>query len=198
MWQYNYTILPDELYHHGVKGMKWGVRRNRQSLGSRLKSKYALNSDSKKELAEVEGDPSKYTSTGHKKPGGLKAKLKSKYALNSDPEKELAEVEGDPSKFTSKKSSFRKERPKKEVHEDYVNRHTKKSVKEMSDQELRERINRIQMEQQYKKLTSVQTQVGQSVVGGILTNAAKQTATNYVSKYMTKGIDMTVEKVKNR
>lgn len=127
MWEYNYSAPPDELHHHGIKGMKWGVRRNlHPSSGGRL-------------------------------------------------------------------SSLKKSRPKEDIHEDYANRHSKKSVKSMSDKELRERINRLQMEQQYKQLTSAQVKVGKSVVGGILTNAAKETAKNYVFKYMTKGIDLALD-----
>ena len=82
---------------------------------------------------------------------------------------------------------------------DKKKKHTRKKektnpTKGMSDAELRRRINRLQMEKQYKQLTAKEKSKGQKLVGDILTNAAKQTATNYVSKAITKGIDEMIKK----
>lgn len=79
-------------------------------------------------------------------------------------------------------------------HEDYKKAHSTKSVKTMSDKELRERLNRLQMEKQYSQLTQREKSVGEKFVKNMLTNAAQQTASKYVSKYMSKGVDILIKK----
>ena len=94
----------NELTHHGILGMKWGVRRYQNKDGS-------------------------LTPAGKRKA----AKMKEKYT----------ELTG--------KRLVRKPTKKSEVQEDT---NKKKSIKELSDTELREKINRLQMEKQAKGLES--------------------------------------------
>lgn len=103
----------DELYHHGIFGMKWGVRRFQNKDGS-------------------------LTPMG-------KSRKKSKSA----------------------------DIP---THEDYSKAHNKKSVKSMSDAELRARLNRLQMEKNYQTLIGDDSvSKGKKIANGLL-KAATTTA----------------------
>lgn len=112
-----------ELYHWGVKGMKWGVRRYQNKDGS-------------------------LTPAGRKR-----------YA---------------------------------EPHEDYKRAHDKKSVKQMSDKELRDRNNRLQMERQYAQFTKKKNR-GKAIIGAFIatagTIAAAQNAYNTYAKLGNSALD---------
>lgn len=96
----------NQLYHWGIKGMKWGVRRYQNPDGT-------------------------LTAAGKKRQERL---------------------------------------DQKKPHEDYAKAHSKKSVQQMSDKELRERNNRLQMEQQYANLTK-KTSVGKKAVTAFVATA---------------------------
>lgn len=119
------------LVHHGIKGMKWGVRRTPEQLGHA---------------------PSK------------KRKISIKISKS------------EPKKQTTQKASS--ESAKK-----------KKSVKEMSDEEIRKVINRIELERKYTSLTAPQQSKGKKIVKDILAKSA----TNVATKYTTKAMDKIVE-----
>ena len=77
MWEYNYTPNSLELYHHGIKGRKWGVRRYQNADGSLTdagKKKYGKMSNDKlsktlkkqvqKQRAEIHGGANRWMSYG--------------------------------------------------------------------------------------------------------------------------------------
>lgn len=135
MWTYNHS---DELMHHGVKGMKWGVRKDRRSGSSSGKSK--LSKKIKKSI-------------NNKKKAKAKAKAK----------EARAKVKAD----------------------------QKKTVKDMSDTELRERIARLELEKRYKDLSASQqtTSKGSKFVKNVLERSGEELATQVTKYYGAKMIN---------
>ena len=67
-------------------------------------------------------------------------------------------------------------RRRSKAHEDYAKAHSRKRVSEMSNQELRDRNNRLQMEQQYRDLKSKANR-GNRAVSTFIKTAGTITAT---------------------
>lgn len=72
--------------------------------------------------------------------------------------------------------------------EDYRLAHKKKSSRRMSDQELRQRINRLQMEKQYRQLSKRDIYPGEKFVKDVLRESSKEVAKEYTKKWMKEGI----------
>lgn len=71
----------------------------------------------------------------------------------------------------------------------------KKTTKEMSDDELRRAINRIELERRYSSLTAKQKSKGRKIVEEIIGDSAKAVSKKYTTKAMDKGTEKLLKKL---
>lgn len=149
-----------ELYHYGTLGMKWGIRRYQNKDGS-------LTAAGKKRY----GTRANFEKVQKAKKAAAKAnspEAKRRAKANARTEEEVNKIL---QKAGLKKTS---EAPKP------------RTIKDLSDDELRARINRIKLEREYASLTPKKVSAGKKFVDNILiptaTDVAKNVAKDYINK----------------
>lgn len=142
-------MYSNELYHHGSKGMKWGVRRYQNadgSLTSKGKARYARDAR-EKEFNKYDESSGKYYNQS-KKNGRTDLEADAKRYAKEDTERTKRLVDSGRNLSNDLKRSVDSSSKNRKVQ--------KMDLSNMTDQEMREQINRAMLERQYDDMFNPQ------------------------------------------
>ena len=168
--------MENELYHHGVKGQKWGVRRYQNKDGSLTLAGKKRALKMQDQYTRFSNDKKYRDKDGNMTYAGRKKALKMKEQYSELTGKQLK-------KYPSKNNPSTSPAPKQ------------KSISEMSNQEIQDKIDRIRLENTLKSLTPEKMSAGQKFVNGMKNTAisiAKDKGTKIVGDLIDKKLRETL------
>lgn len=136
---YNPTVSSDYIYHYGIKGMKWGIRRTAEQLGHKIKSKF-----SRKKKASDEGGSE-----------GSSSKIKGSVTVKGTKQNPGTTKTSDGSSIEERKQKVLDSRSAKEL---YTNADL------FTTQELQQAYNRLVLEKNIKNLSPKEVSKGQRML----------------------------------
>lgn len=155
--------MENELTHWGTKGMRWGIRRYQNKDGT-------------------------LTPAGRKRYAKEMEKLKAEEKVLKNRQKTQSQLD----KLEAKRKEIEALKSGKSSSKSTSKESSKTSVKDMSDDELRTVVNRLMLEQQYKRLKPEQVSKGKQFVDSVMKNvvapAATEVGKNVLKNAMTNAI----------
>lgn len=164
----------DYLEHHGTKGMKWGIRRFQNKDGS-------LTPAGKKRRANEQAD-AKVKRIETRTANKIK-KMKEEAKINRKVDKAQAKADAKLAKAQEKYG------PKKKGSTDDQDQQRPKALKDMTNTEIQERIDRIRLEQTLASLTPQQKSKGKEFADTMVNNVIKPVALDVGKKYLQKTLE---------
>lgn len=136
---YNPTVSSDYIYHYGIKGMKWGIRRTAEQLGHKVKSKFSRKKTSSDEGGS--GDSSK--------------KIKGSVTVKGTKQNPGTTKTSDGSSLEERKQKVLESRSAKELYN---------NADLFTTQELQQAYNRLVLEKNIKNLSPKEVSKGQQIL----------------------------------
>lgn len=159
--------MDNELYHYGMKGMRWGIRRYQNKDGS-------------------------LTPAGKKRYNKEMAKLKAEEKVLKNKQKTQAKMDKLDEKRKDVEALRKGKTPPSALKK--AKETQKRSLKDLSDDELRTIVNRMQLEQQYRTLAPEKISTGRKFANAVMKNVVAPAATEVGKQVVKDAMQKAVKK----